>query len=208
MGVKIREYGFTLAILGVMVVVYAGQLVLAGNLTSGAAYQVATSLSTEAYILFTPWLHSTHRHLVENAIVFALLGAWTEPRVNSFKFGVIAVATGYMTNLAPAVFGFGGFGLGASGITNALWANFTAVQLSQVNGAMQTEPFEWRRVLGHLGLSFVGLVFVLKSISEFVGYTEPLAGSATGAHLLGVVIGGVWFIYRHNRGPSVRKTSR
>jgi membrane associated rhomboid family serine protease len=192
----VRTYPVTLAVLGLLGTVYAGQLLLAGSLDSGAAYGMANDLSSRSYLLFNPWIHSTHNHLLQNTIFFSILGWWTEQRINSLHFWIVVMATGYLTNLAPAMLGLGGFGIGASGITNALWAHFTAVQLSAYQKAVQKRNVEVRRVVGRLFFFFIGLVFVLKSAAEYFGYVTPPVGAATGAHLLGILIGFGWFTYR------------
>ena len=117
----IRDYPATMAVLGVLMLVYTCQLVLAGSLRSGAGYEIANSLSSFSYLVLNPWLHSDHLHLVENAVVFAILGWWAERRTDPLQLGIFVVLTGYITNLVPPLFG-GGFGVGASGITNGLWA--------------------------------------------------------------------------------------
>lgn len=181
-----------------MSLVYTGQLILAGSLRSGAAYEIANTLSTTTYLALNPWLHSYHLHLVENAVVFAILGLWAERRIDSFQFGLFVVVTGYVTNLVPPVLG-DGFGVGASGITNALWAYFTAMQLSAYQSEMQRESLELQRAGIHLFLSFIGLIFVLRSIAEFSGFVSSPAGTATGSHLLGVMLGFGWFAYHISR---------
>lgn len=175
---------------------YACQLLLAGSLRSGAGYEIANSLPSIAVLALSPWLHSYHLHLVENMVVFALLGLWAERRIDSLQFGLFVVVTGYITNLVPPLFG-GGFGVGASGITNVLWTFFTATQLSALQYEMQQESLELQRAGIHLIFSFIGLIFVLRSIAEFGEFVSPPAGTATGSHLLGVVLGFGWFTY-HN----------
>lgn len=182
-----------------MFVAYAGQLVLAGSLRSGAAYEAVFTLPRMGYTTLNPWLHSKHGHLLENAIVFALLGYWTEKRVGSQQFVVAVLATGYLTNLIPPVFGFGGLGLGASGITNALWANFTIGQFVAFQDAIQEDSPVVHQLILHWGLLFVGLLFVLRSIAEFFGLIPHSPGTAIGAHVLGVALGIGWFICRRLR---------
>lgn len=194
MGERIREYPVTVGILLLIGTTYCGQLLLAGSLRSGAAFSVASSLPTEAYLAFTPWLHSTHLHALENAAVFLLLGVWMERRIASATFLAGVLLTGYATNLIPAILGFGGLGVGASGITNALWSYFTVVQLRNFFHRTQKESPDLRRASLNLLLASIGLLFVLRSIAEFVGYSPPSPGTATGAHILGVVLGFGWFV--------------
>ena len=51
----------------------------------------------------------------------------------------------------------------------------------------------------HFGSAIVGLLFILRSIAEFVGYIDPAPGTATGTHVLGVTFGLAWFLYRTRR---------
>lgn len=193
---RLRSSSATLILLLLIALTYIGQLVVAGRVTGDGAYTVARSLSTEAYIVLAPWLHSTHQHVAENVLVFVLLGIWTERRVGSFQFLVVVLATGYLTNLGPAVLGFGGLSVGASGITNALWANFTASKFHEYNASVQENVLDLRRVTLNVALGVVGLFFVLRSVAEFIGYLSASSGTATGAHLFGVVIGFAWFGYQ------------
>lgn len=196
---RLCRYPATIAVLSLMVVIYAGQLFIAGSLQDDTAYTVANSLSTGVYVALTPWLHSSHKHILENAGIFIILGLWTERRVGSIPFLGIVLFAGYLTNLAPAILGFGGPGLGASGITNALWAYFTGVQIVKYQQVIQRESQPIRHAIQPLVLSFVGLLFVIRSIAEFTGYISPPSGTATGAHFLGVVLGFGWLAYRSIR---------
>ena len=193
---SLEEYSVTCSVLTLIAVVYVGQLALAENLASGAAYTVATSLSTRMYLALTPWLHSNHQHVLQNALVFAILGVWTERRVNSSSYLAIILLAGYLTNLAPYTFGFGGLGIGASGITNLLWANFTAVQFGGYVDVLKSDTLDISRAMIHAVVGVLGFLFVLNAVAEFVGYTEPAPGTATGAHLLGVILGFTWVVYR------------
>lgn len=176
--------------------VYTGQLVATGTLKNAAAYTVATSLSTRTYLLLNPWLHASHQHIVENAIIFAILGGWTEKRIGSVPLMIAVLVTGYLTNLSPAILGFGGLGIGASGITNALWAHFTVVQFFRYADVIQDDSRSLRKAAFRLALAAVGLLFVLRSVAEFYGYIQPSSGDAAGAHLLGVVLGFLMFTIR------------
>lgn len=186
----------TVAVLILMGSVYLGQLYLAGSTTSEAAFTVIPELPTPMYVMLSPWLHSSHIHILENTLAFALLGGWTERQVGSTQFTFGILAAGYLTNLVPALVGFGGFGVGASGITNTLWGLFTLTQIYLYHRIVQMDPINYWRALYRLSLFTFGLLFVLQSTGEFMGYLTPPPGSATGVHLLGVVLGLVWFLYR------------
>jgi hypothetical protein len=190
-----RDYTATLTVAAILIIVYLGQLAVAGSLHSEAAFLAVRALPV-GYLIFNPWIHSFHRHLVENLAMFVLLASWAERRVNSSHLAVAIIVTGYSTNLVPPVVGFGGPGVGASGITNALWAYFTGTQLARFSSAVNDNPPNFRTAISHLAYFGIGLVFVLQSFAEFLGYVPVTQNTATGAHLLGVCLGFGWLTLR------------
>lgn len=197
----LRKNPVTAAALLLMGLVYLGQLAMAGSAATGAAFTVIPGLSKEVFVMLSPWLHSSHPHLLNNAIMFALLGGWAERRVGSDQFIQGVVLAGYLTNLVPYIVDFGGLGVGASGITNALWTLFALTQIHVYNQIVQMESVNYGKAIYRLGLFMLGVLFILKSVGEFFGYLAPPSGTATGAHLLGVAMGLVWFLYRRAGTP-------
>ena len=179
-----------------MLIVYAGQLVLAGSLRFGAAYTVANNLPTNYYLALNPWLHSDHLHIFQNALLFVIFGAWSERKIGTKQFVTGAIIIGYITNIAPSLLGIGGLGIGASGITNALETYFVLFQLSQYTKATYADPPQYRKAAKHLILFFIVTILVLKSIAEYFGYITPASGVAVGGHFIGVLLGLTWFTAR------------
>jgi membrane associated rhomboid family serine protease len=187
-----------------MAIVYVGQLIIAGNIDSSAAFTAIEELPDLGYFLLNPWLHSTHNHIFQNTLLFALFGAWTERKTGTETFVIGVIIIGYTTNLATGILGIGGFGIGISGITNALETYFVLFQLAVYSKAMKADPAQYRKAAMHIVLFFIALILVLKSILEFVGYITPNPGVATGAHFIGVVMGAAWFTSKY-LGPKLRE---
>jgi hypothetical protein len=192
----LHDYAATLTVAAILIIVYLGQLAVAGSLHPEAAFIAVRVLPDVGYLIFNPWMHSFHQHLVGNLVMFVLLAGWTEHRVNSAYLAVAIIVTGYSTNLVPAMVGFGEFGVGASGITNALWAYFTGTQFARFSSTLNDNPPDFRAVILHLTFFGVGLVFVLQAFAEFLGYVPVTQNTATGAHLLGVCLGFGWLTLR------------
>lgn len=197
-----RRYQATLGFLVLMSSVYLSQLVIAGSYGFEVGFKAITSLPEIVLAWTSPWLHSTHDHIFQNAVMFALFGFWVEKQIGSEQFTMAVLFTGYTTNYLPNLLGFGGVGIGASGITNALIAFFTAAQFSRYAKATGENRLDMKKVGVHLLLFFIGTILVLRSIAEFIGYVAPRPGVATGAHVLGVVIGFAWFIYWRSQSTS------
>lgn len=195
--IRPRGYTVTLTVAAILIIVYIGQLAVADSLHPEAAFLTVKALSDVGYLILNPWIHSFHQHFVENLVIFLLLAGWAERRVNSAYLAVAIIVAGYSTNLVPAVVGFGGWGVGASGITNALWAYFTGTQLARFSSTLNNNPPDFRTAISHLALFGVGLVFVLRTLAEFLGYIPVAQNTATGAHLLGVSLGFGWLALRY-----------
>lgn len=195
--IRPRDYSATLTVAAILIIAYLGQLAVAGSLHPEAAFLAVRALPDVGYLILNPWIHSFHQHLVENLAIFVLLSGWAERRVNSAYLAVAIIVAGYSTNLVPAVVGFGGRGVGASGITNALWAYFTGTQLACFSSAMNDNSPDFRTAILHLAFFGVGLVFVLQTLAEFLGYIPVTRNTATGAHLLGVCLGFGWLALRY-----------
>lgn len=183
--------------------VYLGELSIADSTAPRAAYDVVRNLPRTGIYVFSPWLHSYHLHILENAIIFALLGGWTERKAGTYRFATAVIATGYITNLLPYLAGFGGFGLGISGVTNVFWALFMLTHLSLFYRTADMESVGFQKAGKHFLLFAISLVFVLNAVAEYIGYVPPPEGSATTAHVLGVALGFLWFLSRR-ASPSVK----
>lgn len=192
-----RDYITTLTVAAILIIVYIGQLAVADSLHPEAAFLAVRALPDVGYLILNPWIHSFHRHLVENLAMFVLLAGWVERRVNSSYLAVVIIVTGYSTNLIPAVVGFGGWGVGASGITNALWAYFTGTQLAYFSSELNDNAPDFRTAISHLAFLGIGLVFVLQTLAEFLGYVPATQNTATGAHLVGICLGFGWLALRY-----------
>lgn len=185
-------YGFV----GLILALYACQLILAGSVAQSVAATVIPEPPSYEYILLTPWLHSYHLHLLRNAAVFLLLGLWTERRVGSLPFTGAVLMAGYSTNLLPAIVGFGGLGVGASGITNMLLGYVTGSQLLQFWAVGDRAVPTVHRAVIHMMAFLLGLLFVLDTLGEFLGVVPAAEGVATGAHMWGVLLGVGWLFLR------------
>lgn len=195
--IRPRDYTATLTVAAILIIVYLGQLAVAGSLHPEAAFLAIRALPDVGYLLLNPWIHSFHRHLVENLAMFVLLAGWVERRVNSAHLAVAIIVAGYSTNLVPPVIGFGGLGVGASGITNALWAYFTGTQLVRFSSELNSNSPGFRTAIPYLAFFGIGLVFVLQTLAEFLGYIPVTQNTATGAHLFGVCLGFGWVALRY-----------
>jgi len=192
----LRSIPGTIGILLLMSTVYGIQLFIAGSVEFGAAFTAIERSPELLYFSFNPWLHSTHNHIFQNALLFVLFGAWTERKIGTERFVTGVVIIGYTTNIAPRLLGIGGFGLGASGITNALEAYFLLFQIVAMQKAFTDEPLQYQKVSKHFILFFIALIFVLKSIAEFFGFLTPEPGVAAGGHFIGVLLGFAWYTNR------------
>lgn len=195
----LRRYPTTLAFLILMATLYSSQLLVAGSLEAEAGFRTINALPQIGVIYASPWLHSTHSHIFQNALIFAIFGGWAERRMDANQFMVAVVVAGYATNIVPSVLGFRGFGVGASGITNALVAYFTLVQISEYAKITQKESLDRRKAVRHLALFAVGLILVLVPVAKFIGYITTQPGTATGGHALGVVLGFSLFILQESQ---------
>lgn len=186
------EIRVTVGMVVLLMVVYAGQLVVAGTLRDGAAFTVATDLPPRAYIALSPWLHSTHQHFLGNVLGLSLIGGWLERRVNRGQYVWVVLLTGYVANLGPYLIGIGGLGVGASGILNVGWTYFGLEQLENFAETVADES----ATVSTIGLAFllylVGMVIPVAAVLQYVGAMDVAAGVATGTHIVGVGIGGTW----------------
>lgn len=188
-----RERPVTTGILTLLIVVYVGQLLVAGSQRSGAAFTVATDLPPRASIALSPWLHSSHGHVIGNAIGLVLVGGWTELQVDSHQFSLVVLATGYVANLGPYLIGIGGLAVGASGILNAVWTYFGLVQLRQFAGIVADGDATLLAAGRSFVLYFGGMLVPLAAVAQHGGMIDAAPGAAIGTHLVGVGIGGLWF---------------
>lgn len=179
----------TFSIVGIIIGVYVTQLLAAGSITSTAAFSTIPKPPSLPYILLNPWMHSHHLHILQNLVAFLFLGWWLEPQIQSHKFAALILLTGYITNLVPAVIGFGGLGVGASGITHMLWPLLGLYQGNQFRRCYENKQIPDRAWIGNLVLCVLSLIVLGKTIGEYVGVLQPLSGTATGAHMAGVILG-------------------
>ena len=196
-GIRPRDYTTTLTVAAILIIVYLGQLAVAGSFHPESAFLAIKALPDIGYLILNPWMHSFHRHLVENLAIFVLLAGWAERHVKSAYLAIAIIVAGYSTNLVPALVGFGGLGVGASGITNALWAYFTGTQLAGFSSALNDNPPDLRTAMTNLAFFSVGLIFVLHTIAQFFSYISVTQNTATGAHLFGVCLGFGWLVLRY-----------
>jgi len=168
---------------------YGLQLLIAGRLSMDAAYTVVPRPPSIEYFLLTPWVHSSHLHVLENLTLFGIFGWWTERQLGTDSFVVVVLVAGYLTNLLPSVIGIGGLGVGLSGVTNMLAGYVTVKQLWLLSkGGLFEANIPWTLLWCAVSF-FLGLIIVVHSIAEFTGLIDPATGIATGVHFVGVMLG-------------------
>lgn len=180
----------TIAIALALLAVYGLQVLLAGTLRSGAAYLVVErriSPSSYLYVLGSPLVHSSHGHLLGNLTLMLPGGGFVERLVDRRAYVAFVYVAGVLSNLLPPFLGLGGFGVGISGAFYGLW---TFLGVAYVAKAYVSTDLLWRFLYTLVGV--FGLSYAVIGIQQWVG-VEPVApGTATGAHVLGVVFGLAW----------------
>lgn len=189
----VRNSRATVGIALVLVAVYGLQLFLAGSLRSGPARLVVEHrLGTHGllFLLASPLVHSSHGHLLGNLSLLLPGGAVAERLVDRRSYVGFVYAVGALSNVLPPVLGVGGFGVGISG---AFYGLFAFVGVAYVAKAYATSSLLRRFLYTFVGV--FGLSFALSGVQQWVG-AEPVApGTATGAHLLGVLFGLGWAVW-------------
>lgn len=193
----INELGYsirgTLGFVALLVVVYAAQWISAAFMGYETTYRVVNEYIRSHIWLFvygSPLVHSSFSHLIWNLGFLLIGGALTERRVGWWKFVAFVYGVGLLTNILPAILGFGGFSNGISGGNFGLWAFFGLVYTKA--GRQDDEE----RPKLNFVLALGGTVYALIGVFQYLGLFPAPPGSAKGAHLLGIIFGVLWFFSR------------
>ncbi|MFC7228362.1 rhomboid family intramembrane serine protease [Salinirubellus salinus] len=165
----------------------------------GAIHMASPAITPLSYTALAPWMHAGVDHLLNNLLVFTLLGAWVERRLGWAKFLFVSMVMAYLALYLPIVFGYGELSRGASGLTMALTGYAILALLVTF-----TEQLETLDVGTGEGLFSFGILLVLvyltvdawQTVQRFVGVEPRPDGVAVSAHLTGLVLGMVWFGWR------------
>lgn len=182
----------TLGFAALLGVVFATQLAVVEHLGYDTAYQVINEhirTNTALYVYGSHLVHSSLSHLLWNLGFLLISGAITERKVGWRRLVTFVYVAGLLSNTVPALLGFGGFGVGISGANFGLWAFFGLLFAQE--GRRDDEDHPGFNIL----LALLGTVYALFGVSQYVGLLPAPPGTAKGAHLLGIILGVVWFSY-------------
>lgn len=169
------------------------------TLGMGVTYLISPPITPLSYTVLAPWMHAGFNHILQNLIVFVLLGAWVERRVGSVRFLFFAVMIPYLALYLPVVFEYGEWSKGASGLTNALAGYTVPVLFVVLAGFIESFEFETREVASGIGMLVVLVYLIvdgLLTVQRFAGLEPPPEGVAVAAHVTGLVLGVLWFGWR------------
>ena len=169
----------------------------------GGLYVLSPALDTGAtYVFLAPWMHGGLGHIANNVALFVMLGGWVERRVGSVPFLSFVVLIPYIALHGPVVAGVGELSWGASGLTSGLTAYVIPALLialaEQVEELVDVE-FNWRKAAIALALVLVILFLTVDAwmtVERFLGWQPRPGRVSVEAHLAGLVLGLLWFIYR------------
>jgi membrane associated rhomboid family serine protease len=184
----------TLLLVSVLVFVYIFQMAIAESIRSGAAYGVIESqIRPHTTVLFflSPLLHSSHQHLVKNLASLTLSGGITERRIDSLPLIFLVYLAGILSNALPSMLKYGGIGIGISGAFYGLW---TYIGISYATEWWDdVEARDYKQMFIHAILWLLGLWYAVTGVLQYFGLLPVTAGTATGAHLTGVIFGAILF---------------
>lgn len=170
-------WGLTL----LLVVVYLGQLALAGSLDSGAARTVVTTAPEPVATLlplFSYLLHSSHAHLLNNLLMLGIFGPLVEDRDRPVEFLGFVGIVGMVSNFIGTPLIDGGASMGISGVGYALMGREVVYRFSLLEFSREALR-HWIVCLAVAALVVYGLL-----------HTQP--GASFGGHLTGLVVGVGW----------------
>lgn len=165
-----------------------------------ALYLISPELSSGSiYFFLSPWMHAGWSYLWQNLLVFVVLGVWVENRVWWPEYLAFTIIIPYFALHIPAVFGFGNYAWGASGLTMALTGYAIPVLLVGLIERAEGFEFEWQEVSIWLLMFFAAMYLSFDAwvtVQRFLGNVPRQEGVAVGAHLTGLVLGFLWVGYR------------
>lgn len=169
------------------------------SLVMGIIYLASPAISPLSYTVLAPWMHGGMDHILQNLIMFVLLGTWVERRVGWLTFLLFAVMIPYIALYLPVVIKYGGLSRGASGLTMALTGYVVPVLFVVLAGRIDSIEFDAKEVAFGLGILLV-LAYLTAdawvTVQRFAGLDPRPDGVAVSAHATGLVLGVLWFGWR------------
>jgi membrane associated rhomboid family serine protease len=153
------------------------------------------------YYFLSPWTHGGFEHFWNNMVFLIPLGLYVERRVGSSWFLAFSFLSPYFALHLSVLLGLSGLTEGASGLTKALTGYSIPVLFAEFFHRLDglRDGIEWREVAVAV-VAFAGLVILLASarltVLRFVGLESSPRYVSVGSHLLGLVAGLVWFVWR------------
>lgn len=154
------------------------------------------------YYFLSPWTHSGLDHYLNNMVFLLPLGVYVEHRVGSFWFLAFSLLTPYFAIHVPVLVGLGGLSEGASGLTKALTGYAIPILIVEfVHRLSDLRDFgsEWKMVAVAV-VVLIALVVLIASarltVWRFVGLEASPEHISVGSHLIGLIIGVLWFAWR------------
>ena len=160
---------------------------------------VSPAITPLSYTLLAPWMHAGFGHIWQNLLVFFILGAWVERRVDWLTYLFFAVMISYLALYLPVVFEYGELSRGASGLTMALTGYVVPVLLVGLAERIESFEFDSKDVAVGLGVLLVLTYLSVVSwvtVQRFVGLEPRPDGVSVSSHMTGLVLGVLWFGWR------------
>jgi len=162
-------------------------------------YLVSPAITPLSYTLLAPWMHAGFGHIWQNLLVFLILGAWVERRVDWLTYLFFAVMISYLALYLPVVFKYGELSRGASGLTMALTGYVVPVLLVGLAERIESFELDAKDVAMGLGVLLVLTFLSVDSwvtVQRFVGLEARPDGVSVSSHMTGLVLGVLWFGWR------------
>lgn len=155
-----------------------------------------------AYYYLSPWTHGGLNHFLQNMVFLLPLGVYVERRVGSFWFLAFSLLSPYFALHLSVFLGLSGLTEGASGLTKALTGYAIPVLFAGFVhrlGGLRDFDGEWREAVVAV-VTLAALVILLGSarltVWRFAGLEASPEYVSVGAHLIGLVLGVLWFVWR------------
>ena len=162
-------------------------------------YVVNPALTPLTYTVFAPWMHGGFSHILQNLLVFVVLGVVIEQRVVSVVYGTFVVLISYLALYLPVVFNYGGLSRGASGLTMALTGYLIPVLLVMLSDRFSSREIDVTEIGVGVMLLFAAVYLTADSwvtVQRFVGLKAQPEGVSVASHMTGLLLGVLWFICR------------
>lgn len=179
-----------IAVALVLAASYLLQLLAAGSMADGAAAESVRQLRAGSPLVLSvlaPFLHTSHRHLLQNLVPFLLFGSLLGQHTTPRRFLLFVLAAGWIGNSVLAPILGGPTGIGASAATLGVEAR-EVVYRGRLVAAERETPID--------RLAFFGAAFLVAiAVAEIFGAVAA-PGISTAAHLGGLLVGAGWEIFQ------------